>query len=77
VRHAANSWIRFSGEFDAVADIEAALRDPQDPARILPLYDSGDHLHPNDAGYQAMANAFPLAPFVAATTPPLDFVTRY
>ncbi len=77
VRRAANSWIRFSGEFDAVADIEAALRDPNDPARILPLYDSGDHLHPNDAGYQAMANAFPLAPFVAATTPPLDFLNRY
>ena len=77
VRRAANSWIRFSGEFDAVADIEAALRDPNDPARIQPLYDSGDHLHPNDAGYQAMANAFPLAPFVAATTPPLDFLNRY
>ncbi len=77
VRRAANSWIRFSGEFDAVADIEAALRDPNDPARILPLYDSGDHLHPNDAGYQAMANAFPLAPFVAATTPPMDFLNRY
>jgi len=77
VRRAANSWIRFSGEFDAVADIEAALRDPNDPAHILPLYDSGDHLHPSDAGYQAMANAFPLAPFVAATTPPLDFLNRY
>ncbi|MEW6020656.1 MAG: SGNH/GDSL hydrolase family protein [Pseudomonadota bacterium] len=77
VRRAANSWIRFSGEFDAVADIEAALRDPNAPAHILPLYDSGDHLHPNDAGYQAMANAFPLAPFVAATTPPLDFLNRY
>ena len=77
VRRAANSWIRYSGEFDAVADIEAALRDPNDPAHILPLYDSGDHLHPNDAGYQAMASAFPLAPFVAATTPPLDFLNRY
>ncbi|HBF49337.1 MAG TPA: SGNH/GDSL hydrolase family protein, partial [Massilia sp.] len=77
VRLAANSWIRFSGEFDAVADIEAALRDPHDPAHILPLYDSGDHLHPNDAGYQAMANAFPLSPFVSATTPPLDFLNRY
>ncbi|WP_305822027.1 SGNH/GDSL hydrolase family protein [Massilia brevitalea] len=77
VRRAANSWIRNSGEFDAVADIEAALRDPQDPARILPAYDSSDHLHPNDAGYQAIASAFPLAPFVAATTPPLDFLNRY
>jgi len=77
VRSAANAWIRSSGEFDAVADIEAALRDPQDPTRILPAYDSNDHLHPNDAGYQAMASAFPLAPFVAATTPPLDFLNRY
>jgi len=77
VRLAANNWIRSSGAFDAVADIEAALRDPQNPARILPAYDSGDHLHPNDAGYQAMANAFPLAPFVSATTPPLDFLNRF
>jgi len=77
VRLAVNNWIRASGEFDAVADIELALRDPQNPTRILPGYDSGDHLHPNDAGYQAMANAFPLAPFVAATTPPLEFLSRY
>jgi len=77
VRRAVNSWIRASGAFDAVADIELALRDPQDTGRILAAYDSGDHLHPNDAGYQAMANAFPLAPFVAATTPPPDFLNRY
>jgi lysophospholipase L1-like esterase len=68
VRRAANNWLRASGEFDALFDVEAVLRDPANPARILPAYDSGDHLHPNDAGYQAMANAVPLAPFVSAGT---------
>jgi len=76
VRRAANDWIRGSGEFDAVTDVELALRDPDAPGRILPAYDSNDHLHPNDAGYQAIANAFPLAPFVSATTPPLEFSYR-
>lgn len=76
VRRAANDWIRGSGEFDAVADVELALRDPANPYRILERYDSGDHLHPKDAGYEAMANAFPLAPFVSATTPPLEFSYR-
>jgi lysophospholipase L1-like esterase len=68
VRRAANNWLRASGEFDALFDVEAALRDPANPTRILPAYDSGDHLHPNDAGYQAMANAMPLAPFLSAST---------
>jgi len=76
VRRAANDWIRGSGEFDAVADVEFALRDPANPGRILPAYDSGDRLHPNDAGNQAIANAVPLAPFVSATTPPLEFTYR-
>ncbi|MEU8899903.1 SGNH/GDSL hydrolase family protein [Nocardia sp. NPDC048505] len=52
-----NEWIRTSGEYDAVADFDAALADPQDPRRLAPAYDSGDHLHPNDAGYTAMAAA--------------------
>ena len=77
VRLAVNNWIRASGEFDGVADVELALRDPQNPTRIHAAYDCGDHLHPNDAGYQAIANAFPLAPFVSATTPPPDFLNRY
>lgn len=64
VRRAVNGWMRASGEFDALLDTEAALRDPARPTRLLPVYDSGDHLHPNDAGYQAIANAVPLAPFV-------------
>ncbi|MET0980457.1 MAG: SGNH/GDSL hydrolase family protein, partial [Telluria sp.] len=68
VRRAANDWMRASGEFDALFDVEAALRDPANPTRILPAFDSGDRLHPNDAGYQAMANAVPLAPFVSGST---------
>ncbi|MDB5746631.1 MAG: hydrolase family protein [Massilia sp.] len=68
VRRAANNWIRASGEFDAVFDVEAVLRNPANPTRILPAYDSGDHLHPNDAGYLAMANGVPLAPFVSGST---------
>lgn len=61
IREAVNQWIRTSGAFDAVADFDAATRDPADPQAFLPAYDSGDHLHPNDAGYQAMANAVDLA----------------
>jgi lysophospholipase L1-like esterase len=55
VRRQVNEWIRNSGAFDAVADFDAALRDPAHPARLLPLYDCGDHLHPSDTGYEAMA----------------------
>ena len=55
VRRAVNRWILESGEFDAVADIDAALRDPQHRTRLLARYDSGDHLHPGDAGYEAIA----------------------
>ena len=57
VRREVNGWIRSSGAFDAVVDFDAVTRDPQHPSRLLPAYDSGDHLHPGDAGYQAMANA--------------------
>lgn len=57
VRRALNEWIRSSGAFDAVVDFDAVMRDPRHPARLLPAYDSGDHLHPGDAGYQAMADA--------------------
>jgi len=55
LRHQVNQWIRESEEFDAVADFDALLRDPANPARMQPRYDSGDHLHPGDAGYEAMA----------------------
>jgi lysophospholipase L1-like esterase len=59
-RAALNRWIRTSGEYDAVVDFDRAVRDPAQPLRMLPRYDSGDHLHPNDAGMQAMADAVPL-----------------
>ncbi|HEY0179663.1 MAG TPA: SGNH/GDSL hydrolase family protein [Dokdonella sp.] len=57
VRQAVNRWLRTSGEFDVVIDFDALLRDPARPTRLLPAYDSGDHLHPGDAGYAAMADA--------------------
>ncbi len=60
-REAVNNWIRTSGAFDGVIDFAAAVADPSDPQMISPAYDSGDHLHPNDAGYQAMAKAVNLA----------------
>jgi lysophospholipase L1-like esterase len=63
LRDAVNDWIRTSGEFDAVIDFDQATRDPGQPSRLLPLYDSGDHLHPNDAGYQGMGEAVPLRLF--------------
>ena len=56
-RQKVNHWIRTSGAFDAYIDFDAAVRDPQDPSRLLPHYDSGDHLHPSDAGATAMAQA--------------------
>ncbi len=55
VRKAVNRWIRTSGVYDAVLDFDKLMADPADPDRFLPAYDSGDHLHPSDAGYQAMA----------------------
>jgi len=59
-RTAINRWIRTSGEPDFVVDFEAALRDPKAPAALAAAYDSGDHLHPSEAGYAAMARAFDL-----------------
>jgi len=61
IRQAFNEWMRTSKEYDGIVDFDQVMRDPSHPARMLPQYDSGDHLHPNDAGYQAMANAFNLA----------------
>jgi lysophospholipase L1-like esterase len=75
IRQAVNNWIRSGDEFDGVIDFDRAVRDPSHPTRMLPAYDSGDHLHPNDLGMQAMANAIPLQLFrslgsSAATTRP-------
>ncbi|MFC5429023.1 SGNH/GDSL hydrolase family protein [Paraburkholderia denitrificans] len=61
IRQSANKWIRTSHAFDDVVDFDAALRDPVDPVRLRREYDSGDHIHPSDAGYTAMADAVPLA----------------
>jgi lysophospholipase L1-like esterase len=56
-----NAWLREGGAFDAVVDADRLLRDPARPARLRPAFDSGDHLHPGDAGYAALAAALPLA----------------
>jgi len=56
-RQAVNRWIRTSKAFDAVVDFDAAIRDPEHPEQIRGAYNDGDHLHPNDAGYKAMADA--------------------
>lgn len=62
-QQAVNQWVRTTKEIDGVADFDAAIRDPNHPVRILLKYDSGDHLHPNDAGYQAMADCIDLSIF--------------
>jgi lysophospholipase L1-like esterase len=63
IRQALNQWIRTSGAYDAVIDFEAVVRDPANPRRIKADFDPGDHLHPNDAGYRAMAEAIDLRIF--------------
>ena len=63
-RQALNDWIRTSGAYDGVIDFDAAVRDPSAPSKLLPQYDSGDNLHPSDAGYQAMGEAVPLELFM-------------
>jgi lysophospholipase L1-like esterase len=60
-RQAINRWIRTPGHFDAVVDFDQVARDPAHPERLLPAYDSGDHLHPSPAGYRAMAEAISLS----------------
>src|SRR5699024_9508989 len=54
-RQTVNKWIRSSGAFDAVIDMDKALRDPHHPSRLLPAADTGDHLHPNETGHRMMA----------------------
>ncbi|MGK3988834.1 SGNH/GDSL hydrolase family protein [Sorangium sp. So ce136] len=63
MRQEVNTWIRGNTSYDGVVDFEAAVRDPEQPTKILASFDSGDHLHPNDAGYEAMASAVPLSIF--------------
>lgn len=63
-RQRINQFIRHSGGvFDAVIDFDEVVRDPMNPERLRPEYNSGDWLHPNEAGYHAMANYFPLGIF--------------
>jgi lysophospholipase L1-like esterase len=62
-RQAVNEWIRARGHFDGVVDFDKVTRDPEHPDRMLPQFDSGDHLHPSPAGYKAMGEAVPLAWF--------------
>jgi lysophospholipase L1-like esterase len=63
LRVALNRWVRTSGKLDAVADFDAATRDPAEPERLRPDFDSGDHIHPNDAGNAAMARAVDTSAF--------------
>jgi lysophospholipase L1-like esterase len=62
-RQSVNQWIRTSKAFDSVIDFDKAVRDPSHPARLLRRYDSGDHVHPNDAGYKAMGEFVDLSLF--------------
>lgn len=62
-RDTVNGWIRSSGRFDAVIDLDAALRDPDNPLHLLPAADTGDHLHPNETGHRMMAEAVDLTIF--------------
>jgi lysophospholipase L1-like esterase len=71
-----NDWIRNSGRFDTVIDLDSALHDPANPLRFLPSYDSGDHLHPSETGHHMMAEAVDLTLFGAAdTTTGIDMET--
>lgn len=63
VREQVNDWIRSGGAFDAVVDFDAVTRDPAHPKQIRPDFNIKDHLHPNDAGYKAMADAIDLSIF--------------
>ena len=63
VRQAVNEWLRKTDDFDAIVDFDQALRDPDHPTRMLPVYDCGDHLHPSDLGYRTMGDAIDLSLF--------------
>ena len=62
-RETINDWIRNSGAFDAVIDWDAVVRDPENPTKLLPQADSGDHLHLSEEGYRMMVEAMDLALF--------------
>ena len=68
-RQAVNAWIRTAGAFDGVLDFDALMRAPGNPSLLKAAYDSGDHIHPNDAGYAAMGDSVPLGLFTAGSAP--------
>lgn len=68
-RQAVNGWIRSSKAFDSVIDFDVALRDPEHPSKLLTAFQSGDNLHPNNAGYTRMANVIDLAMLRGAPAP--------
>ncbi|GGJ78343.1 SGNH hydrolase [Streptomyces camponoticapitis] len=72
VRAEVNEWIRTSGEVDAVVDFDKVVRSPYDAERILPVFDNGDHLHPNDKGMQAMADSVALKSLECDRAPALS-----
>ena len=63
VRQRVNEWLRGTDAFDAIVDFDRALCDPDHPARMLPIYDCGDHLHPSDLGYRTLGDAIDLGLF--------------
>jgi lysophospholipase L1-like esterase len=65
MREAVNNFIRTSGAYDAIVDFDKVERDPANPNQLLPAYNIADHLHPNDAGYKAMADSIDLSLFGA------------
>jgi lysophospholipase L1-like esterase len=68
-RQAVNEWIRDPSHFDAVIDFDKIVRDPDHSERLLPAFDSGDHLHPSPAGYAAMAQGIPTSFFAPSAVP--------
>ncbi|WP_447944951.1 SGNH/GDSL hydrolase family protein [Stenotrophomonas indicatrix] len=76
LRQQLNAWLRTDSPFDAVIDLDAALRDPADPSRMAAAYDSGDHLHPGDAGNRAMAEAVDLDVLMGPPTHGVDLPRR-
>ena len=67
IRQAVNKWIRTANAFDGVFDFDELVRDPEHPSRLRAVYDSGDHIHPNPAGYKAMADSIPASVLKGAT----------
>ena len=74
---AINHWIRTSGAFDAVVDFDKCLADPNDPKKMLPIYDSGDHLHPSDLGYVHMGDCINLALFKPRPAPQIRLIDSH